>query len=304
MKMDYHKFLIITATISLIIACNSILKKDSQTKTQNKNTMKETQKMQQVISEDGTVISYLKSGTGLPLLFVHGTTADHRSWIILSPHLEHHHAVYALDRRGRGASGDSPDYELMREAEDIVAVVEAIGEPVSLFGHSFGGLCCLEATLLTNKISHLILYEPLIPTGTPSFPLGVVDRIQAQVEHGELEAAMELFLRDVAKIPDHELEAYRQKPLWKARIPLAPTIPREMSIEMTYRFNAEKFAGFQVPAMLLLGGDSPEIYQKSIEIIDSALPNSKVVILPGQQHMAHHMNPELLAKEVLQFLLE
>ena len=63
-------------------------------------------------------------------------------------------------REGRG---DSPDYHFNREVEDVVAVAEAIGEPVFLLGHSYGGLLSMEATLLTDRVSRLILYEADAP---------------------------------------------------------------------------------------------------------------------------------------------
>ncbi|WP_255681434.1 alpha/beta fold hydrolase [Natrinema sp. SYSU A 869] len=53
-----------------------------------------------------------------------------------------HYTVYAVERRGRGESGDAAEYKLEREAEDVVAVVEAIDERVTLLGHS-GGPCIL-----------------------------------------------------------------------------------------------------------------------------------------------------------------
>ena len=37
-------------------------------------------------------------------------------------------------------------------------------------------------------------------------------------------------------------------------------------------------------------------------IIEAALPNSQVVILPGQQHIAMDTNPELFVREVQRFL--
>jgi pimeloyl-ACP methyl ester carboxylesterase len=259
--------------------------------------------IEQITSRDGTVIGFRRSGAGRPLLLVHGTTADHRRWATISPHLEQHFTVYAMDRRGRGASGDSPDYDLMREAEDVAAVVEAIGEPVFVLGHSYGGLCSLEAALLTDKVSRLILYEPPIPTGLPMYPPGVPNRIQALVDSGEWEAALEVLLREVVRMPEHELEDYRQLPMWNARIQLAPTIPRELAFDRTYSFNAEKFASLQVPTMPLLGGDSPPLFRQAIELVDSVLPNSRVVILPGQQHIAMDTNPELFVREVLHFLL-
>jgi pimeloyl-ACP methyl ester carboxylesterase len=260
--------------------------------------------MEQITSSDGTVIGFQRSGAGQPMLLVHGTTADHRRWAPISPHFERHFSVYAMDRRGRGGSSDSPDYDLMREAEDVAAVVEAIGEPVFILGHSYGATCSLEAVLLTDKVSRLILYEPPFPTGLPFFPPDSVDRIQALVDSGELEAALEVFFREIMRMPEHELEAYRQLPMWNIRISLAPTVPRELVFDRTYRFNAEKFASLQVPAMLLLGGDSPPLARQAIELIDAALPDSRVVILPGQGHIAMDTNPELFVREVLQFLLE
>lgn len=258
--------------------------------------------MEQTRSKDGTVIGFWQSGSGPPLLLVHGTTADHSRWSSISPRFEQHFTVYAMDRRGRGGSGDSPDYALVREAEDVAAVVEAIGEPVFILGHSYGGVCSLESSLLTDKISRLILYEPPIPTGLPQYPPGVPDRLQTLIDNGRLEAALEVFFREVVRMPEHELKAYRQLPVWKVRVQLAPTIPREMAIDRTYSFDTEKFADFQIPTMLLLGGNSPPLFQQAIELVDSTLPNSQVVILPGQQHIAMDTDPGLFAKEVLGFL--
>ena len=260
--------------------------------------------MKQTRSKDGTVIGFWQSGSGPPLLLVHGTTADHNRWTRSSPRLEQHFTVYAMDRRGRGGSGDSPDYALAREAEDVAAVVEAIGEPVFTLGHSYGGVCSLEASLLTDKMRRLILYEPPIPTGLPQYPPGVPERLQTLIDSGRLEAALEVFFREVVRMPEHELEAFRQLPAWKVRVQLAPTIPREVAIDRIYSFDAGKFAHMQTPTLLLLGGDSPPLFQQAIEMVHPALPNSKVVILPGQRHVAMDTNPELFVREVIHFLLE
>jgi pimeloyl-ACP methyl ester carboxylesterase len=258
--------------------------------------------MKQIVSKDKTVIGYQKSGQGRPLLFVHGVTADHRSWTAVSSHLEQEFTTYAMDRRGRGGSGDSPDYDLWREAGDVVALVESIGEPTAVLGHSYGGLICLEASLQTDNIAQLILYEPAVPTETPHIQPEVIERIKALVEQDELEKAMEVCLREVAEIPDHDIDIYRQSPLWAARIPLARTIPRELETDLSYTFQAERFANMQTLTALLLGGDSPLLYRQGVERLDAALPNSQIIILPGQQHIAHHANPELLAAAVRQFL--
>lgn len=260
--------------------------------------------MEHTKSKDGTVIGFWQSGSGPPLLLVHGTTADHSRWSSISPSLEQHFSVYAMDRRGRGASGDTPEYAVVREAEDVAAVIEAIGKPVFTLGHSYGGVCSLEASLLTDKMRQLILYEPPVPTGLPQYPPGLPDRLQELIDNGRWEAALEVFFREVVRMPEHELEAFRQLPAWKVRVQLAPTIPREVAIDRMYSFDASKFTIMQTPTLLLLGGDSPPLFQQAIAMVHAALPISKVVILPGQQHIAMDTNPALFVREVLHFLLE
>lgn len=289
-----REILMLGSELFLLAGCSSLraphLSKDSA--------------MGQVTSTDGTLISFMRSGAGRPLLLVHGTTADHRRWSGVSPHFEPHFTVYAMDRRGRGGSSDAADYHILREAEDVAAVVEGIGELVSILGHSYGAICSLEASLLTDQVDRLILYEPPIPTGLPLYPPDTPDRMQALIDRGESEAALEVFFREIVRMPEHELEVYRQLPMWKIRIALAPTISRELVLDRSYTFSPEKFASLRVPTLLLLGGDSPPLFRQAIEVVDSALPDSRVVIMPGQQHVAMDTNPELFVREVLQFLLE
>jgi pimeloyl-ACP methyl ester carboxylesterase len=92
--------------------------------------------MEKITSKDGTIIGFTRSGKGRPLLLIHGTTADHRRWSSIKPRLEEHFTVYAMDRRGRGSSTDTQDYHIMREAEDVAAVVDAVSGQVAVLGHS------------------------------------------------------------------------------------------------------------------------------------------------------------------------
>ena len=126
--------------------------------------------MQTATSRDGTHIAFWRSGGGPPLFLVHGTTADHTTtWRFVLPELQQHFMVYAMDRRGRGDSGDCPGYDLQREAEDLAAVADSIGAPVSLLGHSHGALCAIEAALITTNVRRLILYEGVPLRGSDYF---------------------------------------------------------------------------------------------------------------------------------------
>ena len=237
--------------------------------------------METIRSSDGTRIAYQRSGLGPPLILVHGTTADHTRWAPILPVLEQHFTVYALDRRGRGGSGDAEQYVIEREFEDVAAVIDSIGEPVNLLGHSYGAICSLEAARRTTHLRKLVLYEPPIPTGIEIYSREVVSRIQALLDEGDREGALISFMQDIVHVPPHEMEILRSAPSWSARIAAAHTIPREMRGSNEYVFVPARFSTLTTPTLLLLGGDSPPFFKAGIEAVHAALPESRVVVMPG-----------------------
>ena len=169
-----------------------------------------------IVSRDGTRIAFSRSGRGKPLVLVHGTSADRTRWARVLPELESRFAVYAVDRRGRGASGDAAEYAIEREFEDVTAVVDSIGEPVTLLGHSYGGICALEAALRTPAVERLVLYEPPLPVGVEIYEPGWLDEMQRLLDAGEREAVLTSFMTDVVRMPAEELEQLRSPRLERA----------------------------------------------------------------------------------------
>jgi pimeloyl-ACP methyl ester carboxylesterase len=258
--------------------------------------------MSTVKSNDGTAIAYAKSGSGPALVLVHGTTADHARWAPILPSLEKKFTVYAIDRRGRGASGDAATYAIEREFEDVAAVVDSIGGPVRLLGHSYGAVCSLEASLRTKNLAKLVLYEPPIPSGVAIYPPGSIENLQSLLASGDRDAVVTTFFRGIVKMPESEVTMMKSLPNWPARVAAAHTIPRELLADETYRFDAARFASMKTPTLLLLGGDSPAFFKAAIDNVHAAVATSKVVVLPGQQHTAINTAPDLFLREVLAFL--
>jgi pimeloyl-ACP methyl ester carboxylesterase len=258
--------------------------------------------MEKVTSPDGTRIAYYRGGAGSPLILVHGTGAAATRWTPLLPALEEHFSVVTVDRRGRGESADGDTYAIQREFEDIAAVVDALGEPACVLGHSYGGLCALEAGLLTRNIGKLILYEPPIPVpGVPVFPEGIIDRLQALLDAGDREGVLTTFIREVVGMPPHEFAPFRASPVWPARLAAAHTLPREMRATERYTLDAQRFKALQTPTLILLGGDSSQFFKAGAEAVDAALPNSRIAVMPGQRHIAMDTAPDLFLHEVLTF---
>ncbi len=297
--------------------------------------------MKQITSVDGTPIAYERTGSGPPLVLVHGTTADHTRWEPVRPVFEEQFTVYAIDRRGRGesgdvqqtssksaeptrtfgsgdvterssvgqpeasASGDAAEYALEREFEDVAAVVESIDDSVILLGHSYGALCSLEAALRTNNLRALVLYEPPLPVGDHEpFDADVLAEIRAFHDDGEDEQALLLFFREVVKVPTAELEALRDAPNWPARVEAVHTILREEPAAAEYAFDADRFKELTTPTLLLAGSESAPFLKDATDALDDALPNSRIVVFEGHGHAAMTTTPERFIEEVLAFITD
>ncbi len=264
--------------------------------------------MESVISNDGTRIAFYRGGIGAPLVLIHGTGGSNPAvgWTSVVPLLEKQFSVYAVDRRGRGNSSDNPIYAVEREFEDVAAVVDSIGEPVNLLGHSYGGLCALEATLITGNVRKLILYEPAVNLSLPASagPDQITEKIQRLLDEGNRDDALILFYSKVAMMQPEEIEQMKMSPSWAGRIMSAHTLSREMRAHDQYVFNTERFKNMKIPTLLLVGGDSPESLLGSTNALASVLVNCQVKVMPGQQHVAMLTAPEMFADLVAQFILE
>jgi pimeloyl-ACP methyl ester carboxylesterase len=259
--------------------------------------------MKHVISKDGNRIAYERSGTGRPLVLVHGTGIDHTYWTPLIRDLQQYFTVYTVDRRGRGESGDTQPYVQQREFEDVAALVDSIPGSVGLSGHSYGALCSLEAALLTTDIYKLALYEPPVYTGIDiSYPPDVLAKFNALLRMGNAEEAL-LMLYDVGGTSTDELNLLRSQPNWQARISAAHTIPREVISVRNYFFDPDRFEHLETPTLFLLGSQSPPVYKAATEALHASLPRSRLALLPAQQHEAVVAAPELVLREVRGFFL-
>lgn len=267
--------------------------------------MSTTKTAHRAVSNDGTAIGWEQAGSGIPLVLVHGTTADHTRWAPVLDGLAQHFTVAAVDRRGRGLSGDTEPYAIQREFEDLAAVVDSFEDPPHLLGHSYGGAVALGAAQLTTNVRSLTLYEGGGPTPPDVFPRQVVDRITQMVAEGRREEALVKFMMDVVEVSDSDLQVLRSIPAWQARIAAVHTISREMKaiMEGEYIFDPSALGRLGLPTLLLQGGDSPAYAITETEALHTAIPHSKLVIMSGQQHAAMDTGPQIFLTEVLAFLL-
>jgi pimeloyl-ACP methyl ester carboxylesterase len=259
-----------------------------------------------VQSADGTSLAVWSDGDGPPLVLVHGSVSDHTTLAPFVDALAKDLTTFPMDRRGFGASGDTPGYTIERDFEDVAAVVDAVaartGGPVALFGHSYGANCAMGAATLTRNVHHLVLYEPSLGI---SYPPGSIERVENAVAAGDLDGAVATMFVDILEMSEEEIDVMRASttPNWATRIAAAHTLPRECRVEESWVYRPGQFDAIGAPTLLLAGSDTPADLNEATYAAADAIPDTRIRVLEGHSHMAHKTDPAMVAAIVRQFIL-
>lgn len=258
--------------------------------------------MHTVHSADGAAIAYEKTGHGLPLLVIHGDYVDHTQWSTALPFLSQDFAVHAMDRRGHGASDPyRAGHTLERDAEDALALLEAIHEPAYIIGHATGAYIALEAAARSPSVVKVALYEPPVVGAALQLEahrqalsrcLAVDDRI----------GLVTIVMNDIIgaatgrDMPPAAINGLLQSAYGQILLRNARSFPTELESYAAYEFDEERFRSFTLPVLFLLGSYSPPFNSIIAEQLQAVLPNHKTALLEGQEHNAMASAPELFAQ--------
>jgi len=257
--------------------------------------------MQRIPSLAGVTVSYDRYGSGPPLVLVHGAFSDHRTnWEFVKPLLETRFTVYAIARRGRGETDTTEGHRLEDEGRDVVAVIQSVGEPVFLLGHSYGAHTALAAaTMAPARVSKLVLYEPAWPHAVAKDALA---RLEGLARAGDWDGLALTFFRDTLSVPAGELDALRATALWPPIVADARASLGDLRALVRYDFRAERFRDLRLPVLLQIGTESPrDLYVT--DALAAVLPDVRIEELPGQAHEGMTTAPEMYARAVTRFLL-
>jgi pimeloyl-ACP methyl ester carboxylesterase len=179
-------------------------------------------------------------------------------------------------------------------------VMQSIGEPVFLLGHSYGAQTALAAAAkVPDRVRKLVLYEPAWPRVVGKEALA---RLEQLAQTGDWEAFAVTFSRERLSVPVEELDELRATELWPPMIADAPASLGDLRVLSRYDFQAERFRELRVPVMLQIGTESPrDLYVT--DALAAVLPEVCLQELPGQAHEAMTTAPEMYARTVSRFLL-
>jgi pimeloyl-ACP methyl ester carboxylesterase len=258
-----------------------------------------------VISKDGTPIAFDRVGSGPALILVDGAMC-YRGFgpmPAVAKRLASHFTVFHYDRRGRGDSGNHPDYAVSREIDDLDAIIQAAGGSAMVFGVSSGAALALEAATRLKGLTKLALYEaPFIVDNThPPLPPSFVPETKALVAAGRRGDAVKKFMRLVG-VPSIGVLVMSLLPLWKKMKAIAHTLANDLTILEPYQqgrpLNRAYFAQVSMPALVMAGGKSPAYMQNGMRHLADVLPDAQHLTVPGQTHM---VKDSVLAPELVTF---
>jgi pimeloyl-ACP methyl ester carboxylesterase/quercetin dioxygenase-like cupin family protein len=253
-----------------------------------------------VDSRDGTRIACLSVGEGESIVLVHGSLAVGDGWRRVAELLAEDHRVTTFDRRGRGGSGDGPDYALEREVEDVIAVVGAVGGRAVLIGHSFGGAVAAQAARGVD-LAGLVLYEPGLRLDG-AVGGGVVAEMERSLRAGDTESALAAGWQRVVGLSEEDVRAAQGSAMWKEQLDLINTWPRELRALDELTLVPADFADIRTPTLLMRGSESVSWLRESTEHISGLIPGASLVELVGQGHDASDTAPAMVAGDVREFV--
>ena len=253
--------------------------------------------MTRVVSRDGTEIAYWTNGEGPPLVLVHGTTADHTRWAPCrhawsrttpSTRWTGEAEVTAATEptttgagvRGRRCRGRRRDRDLRirgRRARPLVRRALRVR--------------CGDADLERPQAGAVPGVACLEPRGHPSGESGAAGRV---ARRGGPRALLERMFREVVRMPEYEFEGYSALPAWQARIAArtrSPVRPGGKRANLRSRGGEEDHGASAAHGRWR----QPDIIKADCETVAAALPDARITVMEGQQHIAIDLIPEVFA---------
>jgi pimeloyl-ACP methyl ester carboxylesterase len=251
-------------------------------------------------SADDTTIAFDRSGAGPALVLLMGAFCDRKTPAALVPLLTPHFTVFAYDRRGRGASGDTAPYAVEREIEDLEAVIGAAGGSAFVYGHSSGAVLALLAAARGAPITKLVAYEPpyVVDDTRRRAPADLGERVAALVAAGRRDDAIEAFLLEAVEVPPQIVAMIHQSPDYPGMQAIAHTLVYDILITDEQRLPTDVIAKVSVPTLVVAGGASPAWAQNGVRAVAETVPGGRSLTIADQDH---GVAPDAIAPVLVEF---
>jgi pimeloyl-ACP methyl ester carboxylesterase len=274
----------------------------------------------------GTSLDYAEHGSGDPVVLVHGSVSDRRTWENQFETLGRHYRVIAYSRRYHWPNQPIPggaDYRMEEHVDDLGAVIRSLANaPVHLIGHSYGAFLCLllairepqlvrtlvleEPPAITlfvssspkpGEILSLMFRRPRTATAILTFGARGIGPAASAISKGNREKCVRhLGYATLGRDAFHRLSDSR---LQQVRENL---IDRELLGSGFAPLEDEQVRSVQNPTLLLTAERSPRLFHHLADRLSELLPNVETATIPDASHIMQEDNPNAYNSAVLSFL--
>ncbi|MEO0380395.1 MAG: alpha/beta fold hydrolase [Pseudomonadota bacterium] len=240
-------------------------------------------------------------GPGTPVLIAHGLYGSGRNWGVIAKRLSDTRRVITVDMRNHGASFWDDDNSYAALAGDLAQVIDSIGGPVDVVGHSMGGKAAMMLAHARPDTLRRLVIGDIAPVGYSHTQMPYITAMRAV---------------DLSVVTRRS-EANTQLADLGVDGPLTSFLTQSLDVQaQRWRLNLDALAAnmdaildfpdltstYEGPTLFLSGGSSDYVKRSDRDTIQTLFSNARFVKIPQAGHWLHADNPRAFEGTVRAYL--